>query len=216
MKGKPGYAKKFGSGKCGDFNYLAIELLGPSISSLIEKYKTFTSKTVFKIGVQLIDRLMDLHAQNIVHADLKPGNITIGLEEQGVIHLIDFGLSQIIADADGRSSALNIGAIVGNFRYLGIGAHDGIVAFRNDLEAVGYLMVFLLKGDLPWNNETIKKTESLIEMANEIKDMKLSFFYQAQSPLNDLPVELRRYFNIIKNTAYIGRPNYHELRHALG
>ena len=41
----------------------------------------------------MVERLKKLHESGYVHADLKPENICIGLDDPHRIYLIDFGLS---------------------------------------------------------------------------------------------------------------------------
>lgn len=211
MKGKPGFAQRIGSGSAQRHYFLAMELLGPSISSLHKK--PFALKTVLKIGSQMIERLKDLHAENIIHSDLKPDNMAIGLNNPDMIFLFDFGLSQTIIDADNRTLPMNIGAFVGTWQYMGIGAHNCIVSFRNDMESLGYVMLLLLKGELPWNSRTIKNKSSKLDMNTEIKSMK-EVFLDAIHP--DLPPELMQFFDIVKKMTQIERPNYDLFQQALG
>ena len=58
--------------------------------------------SALKVGVQLIERLKDLHEMGYIHRDLKPENICIGLDSNaGMIYLIDFGLSKMYLDSRG-------------------------------------------------------------------------------------------------------------------
>ena len=50
--------------------------------------------TAIKIGIQVTKRLADVHRNRIIHCDLKPHNLVIGLgEHTSALHLIDFGVS---------------------------------------------------------------------------------------------------------------------------
>ncbi len=46
------------------------------------------------IGIQIIQRLRDLHSIGIIHNDIKPNNILINKENGELLYLIDFGLSK--------------------------------------------------------------------------------------------------------------------------
>ena len=76
-------------------NYIVTELLGPTIKDLLEHCGgKFTLKTSSMLFHQLITRFWDLHKKGIVHCDIKPENILMGLKEQSdTVHLIDFGIS---------------------------------------------------------------------------------------------------------------------------
>jgi serine/threonine protein kinase len=95
-----------------------------------------------------------LHSVNYIHRDIKPENFLIGIENKShVLHLIDFGLSkkyrdlkthQHVAYKENRSLA-------GTVRYSSINTHFGFEqSRRDDLESIGYVLVYLALGSLPW------------------------------------------------------------------
>lgn len=60
-------------------------------------------KTTLMFGLQMVQRMRELHARRVVHLDIKPQNITIGLyEKTNLFHLIDFGLSEYFEDESQR------------------------------------------------------------------------------------------------------------------
>ena len=95
-----------------------------------------------------------LHEHDIVHRDLKPENFLMADQtEEAEVKLIDFGLSKRFRDAktgnhipyrDGKS-------LTGTARYASVNTHLGIEqARRDDLESIGYILLYFLKGILPW------------------------------------------------------------------
>jgi serine/threonine protein kinase len=100
----------------------------------------------------MIKRLEELHDCGILHRDIKPENFCLGGEEMREVYLIDFGLSCAYIEEDGshKSFSKNSG-FVGTPRYASRFAHQGFTqGRRDDLEAVGYMCIFLIKGKLPW------------------------------------------------------------------
>lgn len=101
-----------------------------------------------------LHKLEHLHSQNFVHRDLKPENFLIGLEEKShIIHLVDFGLSKRFRDIKTHQHVpyKENRPIVGTVRYSSINTHFGIEqSRRDDVEAVGYILLYFLQGTLPW------------------------------------------------------------------
>ena len=102
----------------------------------------------------MIQRLEFLHNNHFIHRDMKPDNFLMGLKQkQGVLYMIDFGLSKRYKDPktaqhipyrDGKS-------LTGTARYASVNTHIGIEqSRRDDLESVGYILLYFLKGSLPW------------------------------------------------------------------
>lgn len=147
----PGIPKMFHFGQEGDFNILVMELLGPSLEDLFEYCRRkFCLKTVLMIAIQMIQRIEYVHQCGFLHRDIKPDNFLIGLgKQQSTIYIIDFGLSKRFKDPrtskhipykDGKE-------LTGTARYASLNTHLGIEqARRDDLEQIGFVLMYLAKG----------------------------------------------------------------------
>jgi serine/threonine protein kinase len=62
------------------YHYYAREMLGQTLSE-IESTMKFDMITILKIGVSLLSNLEEIHNAGIIHNDLKPDNITIGMQD---------------------------------------------------------------------------------------------------------------------------------------
>ena len=132
-----------------------MELLGHSLEDLFQYCgRKLTLKSVCMVADQMISRLESMHNNNFIHRDMKPDNFLMGLKNKaGVVYLIDFGLSKRYRDPktgqhipyrDGKS-------LTGTARYASVNTHIGIEqSRRDDLESIGYILLYLLKGNLPW------------------------------------------------------------------
>ncbi|KAJ1432229.1 kinase-like domain-containing protein, partial [Ochromonadaceae sp. CCMP2298] len=142
-------------GSEGDFNVMVIDLLGKSLENLFEDCgRRFNLKTVLVLADQLLCRLDILHTKSYIHRDIKPDNFLMGRGlGRHMVHVIDFGLGKLYREPrthqhvqykEGKS-------LTGTARYASINTHRGIEqSRRDDMESIGYMFVYFLKGSLPW------------------------------------------------------------------
>jgi len=210
LNGQPGFPTVYRYGYETDYNYMAISLLGNDVEKLFKQctYK-FSLKTVLMIIDQLITRVEVLHNRGYLHRDLKPENFCISKDNPEEINLIDFGLSRSYKDVYGKHIPCSQKrGLMGTARYASINNHQGIEqSRRDDLETLGYNMVYLMKGKLPWQNMRARNKH---EKYQKIADMKMG------TPLmvlcKDLPVEFSEYLGYVKRLEYEDTPDYEYLR----
>ena len=196
------------------YNILIEELLGKSIEHIydVKKSDNFSIKDVCMIALQSLDRLEFIHSKFVIHRDIKPQNFVIGRNDPDVIYLIDFGLSHKY-----RSSRTykhikfkNLKLTYGSLRYLSINGNFGYEqSRRDDLESLGYMLVYLSTGTLPWI-----KIESLnIEVVKKyLYTHKLKKKITAEKLCQDLPEEIAQYINYCRKLLFEEDPNYKFLR----
>ena len=206
-----GVPKFYGVGESPDFYYLIMEFLGPNLNNLLNYcgVRKFTISTVCLIGLQMLNRIEYIHKHHYLHRDIKPENFCIGTEEKtNVIYLMDFGLSkryknsknfQHIPYREGRS-------LIGTARYVSINTHLGIEpSRRDDIESIGYVLIYFLKGNLPWQG--LKDGEQ-----KYIRIMEKKLQIPTEVLCYGLPDEFVHYLNYTKNLKFEERPDYDYLR----
>ncbi|PFH38206.1 casein kinase I [Besnoitia besnoiti] len=138
----------------GDWHVMVIDRLGHSLEDLFNLCKRrFSVETVLHLGIQMLDRIEYIHKHHCIHRDIKPDNFLVGRgENANVIYLIDFGLAKKFRDHTGRHIVYKEGKnLTGTARYASLATHLGVEqARRDDLEGLGYVLIYFLRGSLPW------------------------------------------------------------------
>ena len=104
------------------------------------------------LGIQILNRIENLHKYDYLHRDIKPDNFLIGTGKQKCrIFLIDFGLSKKYRLGDDHIDYNSNKNFTGSFRYSSIRNHKGIEqSRRDDLESIRVYVNIFFKGRLPW------------------------------------------------------------------
>ena len=210
-----GIPKLISYGKNSLFNILIEELLGLSIQAIWnnKKYmKKYQLKDICMIALQCLDRLEYIHSKDIIHRDIKPLNTTIGKEDPNLIYLIDFGFAhKFRSTRTGKHIRYkNIKKVLGSLRYLSINANKGFEqSRRDDLESLGYMLVYLSKNTLPWMNFEKKGI-------NKIKKYKLVCASKIKNKpeilCSGMPIEFSHFLAYVRNLEFEQEPNYNYMR----
>lgn len=195
-----------------DYNAMVIDLLGPSLEDLFNYCnRRFTYKTVLLLADQLLCRIEYIHARCFIHRDIKPDNFLMGIGRRGSqVNVIDFGLAKKYRDP---RTHLHIAYrenknLTGTARYALVNTHLGIEQLRrDDLELLGYVLIYFCRGLLPWQG---LKAATKRQKYDRIMEKKMT------TPNNvltkGLPNEFLEYMDYIKTLRFDDKPDYPYLR----
>ena len=193
-----------------DYNILVMQLLGPSLEDLFNKeYRKFKLPTVYLIATQLITLLEKLHNAGYIHRDIKPNNFLIGRDENmGQIYMMDFGLLKKYIENGKHMKFRDKRSLIGTARYASVNMHMGFEpSRRDDLESVGYMLIYFLKGVLPWQGIRKKKKIRQVELIGDSKTCT-----SLESLCADLPNCFREYIKYCRKLKFHENPDYEYLR----
>lgn len=172
MKGK-GIPELKGALIEGDYNVMVVSLLGPSLEDMFGMCKKrFSLHTTVMFALQSLDRINHCFTNEFLHRDIKPDNFLIGNSDPETIYLIDFGLAKRFKNPKtGRHIPWKEGKnLTGTARYASLNTHLGYEqSRRDDLECLGFVMLYFLKGKLPWQGLPCETKKEKYEMIKEMK-----------------------------------------------
>jgi serine/threonine protein kinase len=193
------------------FHILAMERLGESLESLKRRVgRPLSLKTVLMIVDQTLSRVEFVHRRNIVHRDIKPDNFLIGVaEKQNLIYLIDFGLSTQFRDSltGAHVPERDHTSLTGTARYASVNAMSGHEqSRRDDLESLGYMWLYLLRGSLPWQSLSGDRADTKAQILQKKTMMTIEDICEG------LPSEFVEYLRAVARLGFEDEPPYAAMR----
>ncbi|QRW03596.1 casein kinase [Ceratobasidium sp. AG-Ba] len=214
LAGSPGIPQVYHFGAEGLHNVLVIDLFGPNLEDLFDMCgRRFSLKTVCLAARQMITRVQTIHEKNLIYRDIKPDNFLIGLpgtRTANVVHMIDFGMAKLWRDPKTKQHIpyRERKSLSGTARYMSINTHLGREqSRRDDLEGLGHVFMYFLRGGLPWQGLKAATNKQKYEKIGEKKQT---------TPVAELcagfPEETAIFMNYVRKLGFEETPDYDFLR----
>ncbi|KAL7091794.1 hypothetical protein ACP275_12G125900 [Erythranthe tilingii] len=196
----------------GDYNVLVMDLLGPSLEDLFNFCsRKLSLKTVLMLADQMINRVEFVHSKSFLHRDIKPDNFLMGLGRRAnQVYVIDFGLAKKYRDSSTHQHIpyRENKNLTGTARYASMNTHLGIEqSRRDDLESLGFVLMYFLRGSLPWQG---LKAGTKKQKYEKISEKKVSTSIEALC--RGYPTEFASYFHYCRSLRFEDKPDYAYLK----
>ncbi|KAI9481425.1 MAG: kinase-like domain-containing protein [Benjaminiella poitrasii] len=214
MAGSTGIPTAYYFGQEGLHNILVIDLLGPSLEDMFDTCgRRFSIKTTAMLAKQMLTRVQTIHEKNLIYRDIKPDNFLIGkpgTETENQIFIVDFGMAKLYRDPKTKQHIpyRERKSLSGTARYMSINTHLGREqSRRDDLESLGHVFMYFLRGSLPWQGLKAATNKQKYEKIGEKKQT---------TAIKDLcdgyPEEFGIYLQYVRKLGFEETPDYDFLR----
>ncbi|KAI8890879.1 kinase-like protein [Backusella circina FSU 941] len=198
-------------GQEGTHSILVLDILGPSLEDLFDMCsRKFSIKTVAMLAKQMIIRIQSIHEHNLIYRDIKPDNFLIGGRTDNTIYLIDFGMAKLYRDPKSKQHIpyREKKSLSGTARYMSINTHLGREqSRRDDLESLGHVFMYFLRGSLPWQGLKAATNKQKYERIGEKKQTT-----DIKDLCEGFPEEFGEYLQYTRKLGFDEIPDYDYLK----
>ena len=181
--------------RAGGQTIMAMELMGNTLQGVVKA--PLPMPYVLQIAAQLITRFESIYAAGFIHGSVAPRNMAFGSgfgKRSNTVYLIDFGRTfpfLSVAGAHRPFAAHREPQRIGAFASTAGIAGDRL-SRRDDLESLGYVLLYLARGGAPWQDQQTRRS--------------------AEALCKDLPTEFESYLDYVRNLGCAEKPDYSKLR----
>lgn len=181
--------------------FIVMQLLGKSLLDYKDIKNTLSLNICLQVFEKIVTIFNSIHDKGIIYRDIKPENFLFDLNNLNKIYIIDFGLATSYVDGNNKHIEEDKkGHYTGTIRYSSINIHEGYNhSRRDDLISVGYMVLYLLIGKLPWMGIDDDNIKSKFNTIMKIKKENLN---------NNIFTE---YFKECYDLQFKDKPDYNKL-----
>ncbi len=141
-----------GYGEDNKMRYLVMERLGKTFEDKLKSDGPISDEEAVHIGLQLLSFFEFLHSKGRVYVDVKPENFLYAINNDSKVYCTDFGLVESYLLMNKHKQKVK-GSVIGTPTYLSLDCHNGFThARKDDIESLLYVLIYMMKGCLPWQN----------------------------------------------------------------
>ncbi|KAG6961238.1 hypothetical protein JG688_00009210 [Phytophthora aleatoria] len=200
LRDQPGipYVPMGAYGEDKGYRFLVIERLGRTLETVLQEQGPVPSATAARLGQEILETLQQMHVKNILYVDVKPENFMLDTHKENKVYCVDFGISDRYVTATGKHKDYKEGTVVGTPTFLSMNCHNGATSSRrDDIESLLYVLIYLMRGDLPWQQASSDAEGAKIKKVTSVDQLCAS-----------VPSEWGAMLEHIRDCGFEDRPDY--------
>ena len=148
----PRIVRVYDSGQDSGTYFIVMEYIeGQTLSKVLKQEGALTTPTALRIGEDVAEALADAHKQNVIHRDVKPGNIMF--TPSSGLKVTDFGIARAVTGS--ISDLTQTGTVMGTATYFSPEQAKGDPAdYRTDIYSLGVVLFEMLAGKPPFYGDS--------------------------------------------------------------
>ena len=148
----PRIVRVYDSGQDSGTYFIVMEYIeGQTLSKVLKQEGALTVPTALRIGEDVAEALADAHKQNVIHRDVKPGNIMF--TPSSGLKVTDFGIARAVTGS--ISDLTQTGTVMGTATYFSPEQAKGDPAdYRTDIYSLGVVLFEMLAGKPPFYGDS--------------------------------------------------------------
>ncbi|XP_076360569.1 serine/threonine-protein kinase VRK1-like isoform X1 [Tachypleus tridentatus] len=201
------------------YRFMVMERFGEDLQKILDRSnKMFPEKTVYTLGIRILDILEYIHSFGYIHADVKASNLLLGYGKgrENQVYLVDYGLACRYNNSDGTHKEYKEDlrkAHDGTIEFTSRDAHIGAHSRRGDLEVLGYNMLQWLCRRLPWEDD-LKDAEYVGKEKSRYMS-NIPLFMKKCFGTNHCPEGIQEYILYVASLHFEADPNYERCKQIL-
>lgn len=175
--------------------------------------RRFSVKTTCFLAIQMITRAQTIHREGLIYRDIKPDNFLLGSKERRddrTVYVVDFGMAKHYVHPQTRQHIpyREKKSLSGTARYMSINTHLGREqSRRDDMEALGNVFMYFLRGSLPWQGLKARDNREKYEKIGQRKQT-----IRVEDLCAGFPDQFALYVSYTRRLGFEEEPDYRKCR----
>ncbi|KAF4028661.1 Protein kinase domain [Phytophthora infestans] len=172
LRDQPGipYVPMGAYGEDKGYRFLVIERLGRTLETVLQEQGPVSSATAARLGQEILETLQQMHVKNILYVDVKPENFMLDMRSENTVYCVDFGISDRYVTATGKHKEYKEGTVLEKRESLTF-VLSSASSRRDDIESLLYVLVYLMRGNLPWQKASSDAEGAKIKKSTSVEQL---------------------------------------------